>query len=132
MKIPIKQFFSSKVGWTFVAFHFIAVVYAFWGLASFEAGCGPFSPGAGWIYIAGTGLHWIYESVLMKILLIVDISALVIAEQILNIFGAASWCFLPRTWIFAILGLLFASFQWYVTGWMIQRIFGTSRQLPDR
>ena len=123
----LKPFLSSKVGWAAVLLHLIAVVYSFWGLVSMSAECGPFSKGAGWVYIAGTGLHWTYESVLMKILLILDLPALGLAEFIGNLFGMESWCFIPRTWTLAILGLFFASLQWYGIGLLIQTIFVGSK-----
>lgn len=124
----LKRFFGSKLGWTAVLVHFIAVVYSFWGFVSIDGECGPFATGAGWVYIAGTGLHWVYESVLMKLLLILDLTALGVAEFVGNIFGMASWCFMPRTWTLAILGLFFASLQWYVIGMLLQRSFFVPRK----
>lgn len=116
----MNRYLISKLGWAAVLIHLTAVVYAFWGLVSINGECGPFARGAGWVYIAGTGLHWIYESVLMKILLILDLPALAVAEFIGNLFGMESWCFIPRTWTLGILGLFFASLQWYVIGLLIQ------------
>ncbi|HLA94786.1 MAG TPA: hypothetical protein VK612_03625 [Pyrinomonadaceae bacterium] len=124
----LKQFFNSKLGWTAVAVHLIAVAYSFWGDVQFEGECGPFSLGAGWVVLAGKSMHWFYEPILLKTLLLVDLLALGLAEAIADIFGAQSLCYLPRSWVIALLGLFFASIQWYIVGKVVGGIISVSAE----
>lgn len=118
----LKQFFSSSLGWTATAVHFVAVVFCFWGRTSFEGDCGPFSTAAGTVYIAGTGLHWYYEPLLMKMLLIVDLPSLALAEILGSLIGISSWCFTPATWTLAAISLILASSQWYLLGKFVESL----------
>ena len=115
-----KRVATSELGRAFVFVHLFLVLYRFIPFVRFRGECRS-SHGAGWIYIAGHDFHFAYEDAWFQILFMLDMPAVIISEFVLNISSSIGWCEFTRSWIFAILWLVFASVQWLLVGFLHSR-----------
>jgi len=127
----IKRVISSKVGWTVAVVHFVAVIYEFYNLGAAANYCDQTSRAAGWIWLAGRGIHWFNETILLQFLLLANMPALVVAESLTRAIVPANWCDSTESWIVAIAAVIFASIQWYVIGYVIEGAFRFNRESMD-
>ena len=128
----INRIASSRIGQLLLLIHLILVVYDFaqkTGHTSF-VDCTPrseWNSTAG--VLAGRYFHPAYESVLLKVLMFLDLPAILFGAIVLYPFYYIypNICVYTASWIDAAVILLFASFQWLLVGcsieWLIRKIF---------
>jgi hypothetical protein len=118
-----KRILTNRIGLILVAIHLIIVIYDFGQKNSYVGmPCeGEKYWGAGWSLIAGRSFHWNNESFLIQLLTLLDYLAIFIADAVLSLFSSLNLCRYTKSWVEAILILVFASAQWLLVGFQIER-----------
>jgi uncharacterized protein YceK len=125
-----KRIFISRLGLLLAITHLIIVIYEFAQnnpLSDMPCEGEKFS-GAGWSLIAGRSFHWENESLLLQLVTLLDLPAIFIADTVLILFSSLNLCRYTKSWVEAILILVFASLQWLLIGYGLQEFVRSLRK----
>jgi hypothetical protein len=115
---------SSRVGLFFVVAHMLFIVYEFAqkpGATYADTPCA-----VEWSsksFIAGRDYHWAYESTPLKVVSLLDLPALLLGGLTSELLSPLELCSFTRSWVNAILYLVFASIQWLLVGFIVESIY---------
>lgn len=118
----LRRIMRSRLGLVLAGVHLCLVLVAFWmkGENKHEIELFPIT------LIAGRSIHWGYETLLLRLLILLDIPALILSQPI-------GWLLLPGrllpgmsslawSWIGPAILLCATSAQWWLIGYLIQRL----------
>lgn len=137
------RFIRSRVGWLLVVIHFCLLVYDFSQQDKIPADAerGGLIPSAGEVIIAERFIHWHYEPLLLKVIVLLDLPSLIVTGYISTPFVALAARLFPQpslhfeSWIVAVILLFGTSVQWLLIGYWMEVITKTlwrtrNSQLP--